>query len=180
MRTIFTKHLQNLENPLIRDLQTGDTPKVTAVADKLYKRRLDYEKDKTDSECLVITAMATSFASASEEARENPQLGLIERHDQDGDGKVSKMEFHGQDEHFTRIDLDSDGFINQQEALKAPRPKGQRGRLLGKFTEDDADGNGVVSRAEFSGPADHFDRLDLNGDGAIEENEARQGPPGMA
>ena len=126
---------------------------------------------------LVLTAMTMSFASASEENRGNQPRGMIERHDQDGDGNVSKEEFPGPDEHFTRIDLDGDGFINQEEARQAPRPKGQSGRVPGKFKEDDADGDGVVSRTEFSGPADHFDRLDLNGDGAIQESEARQGPP---
>ncbi len=126
---------------------------------------------------LVFTVMTTGFASASEESRENPVRGMIEHDDRDGDGKVSKEEFPGPDEHFTRIDLDGDGFISREEARQAPRPRGQRGRVPGKFQEDDADGDGVVSRTEFSGPADHFDRLDLNGDGAIQESEARQGPP---
>ena len=60
-----------------------------------------------------------------------------------------------------------------------PRPGRQRGRVSRKFYEDDADGDGVVSRTEFSGPADHFDRLDRNSDGAIQQSEARQGPPDM-
>jgi len=128
---------------------------------------------------LVFIAMTINFASASEETRENRLQGMIERHDRDGDRKVSRDEFPGPDEHFTRVDLDGDGFINQNEARQNPRPGGQGGRVPGKFQEDDADGDGVVSRTEFSGPADHFERLDRNGDGVIQQSEARQGPPDM-
>lgn len=71
----------------------------------------------------------------------------------------------------------------QEDVRKVPQSDGQNreeGRVPAKFTEDDADKDGVVSRTEFSGPADHFDRLDLNGDGVIQESEARQGPPNVA
>ncbi len=128
---------------------------------------------------LVFIAMTMTSVFAAEENRENRPQGMIERHDRNGDNRVSMEEFPGPDEHFTRIDLDGDGFINQNEARQNPRPDGQGGRVPGKFYEDDADGDGVVSRTEFSGPADHFEKLDLNGDGAIQESEARQGPPGM-
>lgn len=62
---------------------------------------------------------------------------------------------------------------------QAPCLQRLAGGVPGKFLEDDADGNGVVSRSEFSGPDDHFDRLDLNGDGIIEESEACQDLPGL-
>ena len=128
---------------------------------------------------LVFIGMTMTSVFAAEERRENRPQGMIERHDRDGDSKVSRDEFPGPDEHFTRIDLDDDGFINQNEARQNPRPGRQHGRVPGKFYEDDADGDGVVSRTDFSGPSDHFERLDRNGDGAIQQSEARQGPPDM-
>jgi hypothetical protein len=128
---------------------------------------------------LFFTVMTISSAFPSEKTQETPPPNMIERHDQDGDNKVSRDEFPGPDEHFTRIDLDGDGYITQDEARQSPRLDRQTGRVPGKFREDDADGDGEVSRSEFSGPGDHFDRLDLNGDGAIQESEARQGPPDM-
>ena len=128
---------------------------------------------------LVFTAMTTGVVSALEKGVEDSSPDMIERHDQDGDGRVSISEFPGPDKHFNRIDQDGNGFIDQNEAPQSPRPKGKGRRVPGKFQEDDVDGNGVVSRTEFSGPADHFERLDRNGDGAIQESEARQGPPDM-
>lgn len=41
----------------------------------------------------------------------------------------------------------------------------------------DRNGDGKVSRAEFRGPAGHFDHLDKNGDGYLTEDEAPTGPP---
>jgi Ca2+-binding EF-hand superfamily protein len=128
---------------------------------------------------LLFTAMTIATAPASEQMEKTRAPNMIERHDQDGDAKISIDEFPGPDEHFTRIDLDGDGSITEDEARQAPRPQSRSARVPGKFREDDVNGDGVVSRSEFSGPADHFDRLDLNGDGVIEEDEARQGPPDM-
>ncbi len=41
----------------------------------------------------------------------------------------------------------------------------------------DKNGDSKVSRNEFDGPTQHFDRLDRNNDGYLSENEAPQGPP---
>ncbi len=41
----------------------------------------------------------------------------------------------------------------------------------------DRDGDGKVSRQEFDGPGEHFQRLDKNRDGYLSSDEAPQGPP---
>jgi hypothetical protein len=41
----------------------------------------------------------------------------------------------------------------------------------------DLDGDGLVSRSEFDGPAHVFDKLDADGDGYLSEDEAPKGPP---
>jgi hypothetical protein len=42
---------------------------------------------------------------------------------------------------------------------------------------EDRNGDGKVSKIEFSGPRQHFSTLDKDGDGYISENEAPTGPP---
>ncbi len=41
----------------------------------------------------------------------------------------------------------------------------------------DKDGNGKISRSEFDGPPEAFDRLDLNRNGFLSEDEMARGPP---
>ena len=45
------------------------------------------------------------------------------------------------------------------------------------MAREDRDGDGEVSKSEFRGPAEHFDRLDENDDGVISAEEAPTGPP---
>jgi len=47
-------------------------------------------------------------------------------------------------------------------------------RFRERLRRDDKDGDGKVTREEFSGPARLFQRLDRNGDGAIDRQEAEQ------
>lgn len=72
------------------------------------------------------------------------------------------------------------GAIDKWDAPQGPPPDGHK--RPGGFEKDDADRNGKVTREEFSGPADMFDRLDADGDGVITREEARpprggHGPP---
>ena len=57
------------------------------------------------------------------------------------------------------------------------RPMG--GNRPGFVRRLDRDGDGRVSREEFDGPADAFDRLDANRDGYLHDSESPRHPPGM-
>ena len=47
---------------------------------------------------------------------------FVERLDQDGDSRVSELEFHGPPFHFTHFDKNQDGYITREEAPKGPLP----------------------------------------------------------
>lgn len=53
----------------------------------------------------------------------------------------------------------------------------RNGRTGGFMQNEDANQDGHVSKEEFRGPPEHFDRLDKNNDGYISEDEAPTGPP---
>ena len=57
-------------------------------------------------------------------------------------------------------------------------PFGPKGRPKGGFIEHfDKNNDSRVSREEFTGPSQLFDRFDTNKDGYIDESEAPTGPP---
>ena len=105
----------------------------------------------------------------------------LSRRDADGDGKISRDEFPGQDRMFDRMDADGDGVVTEAEASGSASRSGSRGgsqdvewvtkRLDmdrdGTFDEKDVakivqaadkDGDGKVSRAELVDFLLHKDR----------------------
>jgi len=107
---------------------------------------------------------------------------FIKHFDKDGDGKVSKQEFTGTQDHFTSLDKNNDGFIDQNEKPAAGKSIDQsiKGAAKGgnMIQNLDKNGDGKISKDEFAGPAEVFTTLDKNKDGFIDQNEKPPAPMG--
>jgi len=102
--------------------------------------------------------------------------GMIQRLDKDGDGKLSKDEVpERMAERFDKLDKDGDGFITAEEmqAMQRRGRDGQGGPQGGGMIKRlDKDGDGKLSKDEVPEKmAEHFDKLDANGDGVLDEGE---------
>lgn len=105
---------------------------------------------------------------------------MLKRHDKDGDGKLSEAEYPKDGKiPFAKADANGDGFVDGLEiAMVAGAGRGGPGegmdveRILKSFKESDANGDGRVSREEWKGRPELFDRLDGNKDGSVSKAEA--------
>ena len=135
--------------------------------------------DKMHAEWAKKHADANGAAQPSNDRQARFAEHIMTRVDADHDGKISKAEFDAESATmFKRMDKNSDGKIASDEM---PKPRGDRfaGRL---FDRADTDHDGKVTKAEFTAAGDQmFQKLDKNGDGAIEKSEMRHpghGPNG--
>ena len=106
--------------------------------------------------------------------RLGPMGGRIFKHmDTTGDDVISKAEFTSAvEKRFGRLDKDQNGVVDENEA-PAPRPRPRMGMMgAGIVKQLDANKDGKISKDEFSAANEkHFNHLDQNEDGQIDETE---------
>ena len=129
--------------------------------------------------CLAPQAMAAQ-GTESQESGPKPSGGHHTRADaeerwkkldRDNDGRISRSEWQRSEQAFDRMDADKDGFLTKDELQSAAREFREKGRS--RLREMDADADGNISRSEWKGKEEIFNRLDANKDGMLTRDELR-------
>jgi len=77
--------------------------------------------------CFAVPALAGDCGDCGKSKDEGSCADRIKNADSDGDGKLSKDEFWGDDAEFAKYDADSDGFITAEEMRSADKKAGKGG-----------------------------------------------------
>ena len=131
--------------------------------------------------CLAIPVMAAQGTESHESGPKPSRRGYHmradaeepwKRLDQDNDGRISRSEWQRNEQAFDRVDADKDGFLTKEELRSAAREfREKRGSRLREM-DTDADGN--ISRSEWKGKEEIFNRSDANNDRVLTRDELRQ------
>lgn len=140
----------------------------------------------TLSTCALALGLALAGQVMAGDSRGGPRDEM--RADKDGDGRVSRAEADAAaaertNEWFTRLDLDKDGYVTQEETRKAR--ENLRGEMQERFDEhfNAADGNsdGQLSldevQANMPRLADRFATLDKDKNGLLSKDEMKRAGP---
>jgi Ca2+-binding EF-hand superfamily protein len=92
----------------------------------------------------------------------------MQQMDTNNDGVISRAEWKGDPQVFDKIDRNNDGSLTREEAIAAARQHGGE-----RLKQMDTNNDRQISRDEWKGSDEAFNRLDVNNDGVITREEIR-------
>lgn len=152
--TDFDGFLNRDEMDALRDAERSERT-------RKHFSKLDANGDGAVTEAEMLAAQEARLERKSDR-REERRAQFIERFDTDDDGVLSEEERSA---------------VREQMGERRAERKGKRkGRFGKKRPRLDADGDGLISRAEYDAMGEKlFDRMDANGDGVLTKGEGRRG-----
>jgi hypothetical protein len=103
--------------------------------------------------------------------------------DTDHDGVITRAEWRGSDEAFRQQDTNHDGVLSGKEVAPLPSTQlsvRQRDELVAQFTRADRDGDRRLRRNEWTLDLGSFEQADANGDGVVTRAEFLNSRPAQA
>lgn len=118
---------------------------------------------------LIAGALIAAAGAASAQHPGHGQGRMFEGADANKDGMIARDEFlAARAQHFAKMDKNADGFLD--EADREANANKRRARMM--RGRADANSDGKISKDEFANHgAPMFDRLDTDGNGALDEKE---------
>lgn len=127
----------------------------------------------TTALALSLAAATSAFAAegAAAAAKSGDKVDVwFGRFDHNKDGQLTLDEFGLGKTYFTALDLDANGVLTRDEAKKALAME-QKDESVVDLRKLDMDGDGVVSRREWTGTQEGFDKFDVDRDGALSRKD---------
>lgn len=136
----------------------------------------------TAAAALALIAGAGAALARGDGPRHGPRTEhFFDRFDTDKDGKVTKAEFDAvHAAKFSAADTNSDQALSEDEFVEAAMAE-HRKRVAEHFARMDGNGDGRLTAGEMGKGrhgGDHFAKLDRNSDGVIDKDEIKTGRGG--
>lgn len=115
---------------------------------------------------LVVAASPVAFAKQKHKSTDRSRANDVwMQYDVNRDGRISRAEFPADPSLFDRADRNRDGMLTRGEAETYARST----NVDAELRRLDRNGDGAISRSEWRGNWEAFDRLDRNDDGVISQ-----------
>ena len=114
-------------------------------------------------------AKAAKGAKGNDDGRGNDEMRFAGM-DRDGNGVITRNEWSGNDTSFANHDWDRNGVLSGDEIRPGAARPG-RGNDDARLHQWDINRDGALSRSEWRGTTEAFNRLDINHDGVLSRSE---------
>jgi len=167
----------------MKELKEADKDGDKKISKEEAFGRLKENFDKIDANkdgFIEASELTEAMAAVGRRMMAQSIMAKLKEADKDGDNKLSKDEAPEQlKQHFDKVDTNSDGFVDKEEAEKAIAQLGKMmdayQTWIAELKAADKDGDKKLSREEAPGVVkDHFDEIDDNSDGYVDAEELKK------